>query len=75
MLGGRSYAWMIGGAAGHERLRVPTALSWHLLASSRAAGLSEVDLSGAPTEGIRGFKRAMGAREQRYTVLERGRGG
>ena len=71
---GRTYPWLIGSARehDHERLQVPTALSWHLVVEARANGQAEVDLSGAPTLGIRAFKVAMGAVPRSHVVIERG---
>jgi CelD/BcsL family acetyltransferase involved in cellulose biosynthesis len=67
----RAFFWQVAIDPLHRPEHPQELLTWHALRWARDAGLEELDLVGAPNEGIAEYKRRFGAVERPYTVLSR----
>lgn len=67
----RVFGWQIAVDPAHRAARPQILLIWRAFQWARDSGASEFDMVGAPNDGIAAFKRRFGARERRYTVLQR----
>jgi CelD/BcsL family acetyltransferase involved in cellulose biosynthesis len=65
----RAFFWQVAIDPSHRPEHPQELLTWQALRWAREAGLAELDLVGAPNEGIAEYKRRFGAVERPYTVL------
>jgi CelD/BcsL family acetyltransferase involved in cellulose biosynthesis len=71
MQAGRAFAWQAGVDPAYQSEYPQVLLAWHRLQWARRLGATELDMVGAPNEGIARYKRHFGAQERPYTVLQR----
>ena len=67
----QALGWQIGVDPEFRAERPQALLVWRALQHARDLGIEEFDMVGAPSVGIATYKRRFGARERRYTVLQR----
>jgi CelD/BcsL family acetyltransferase involved in cellulose biosynthesis len=67
----RAFGWLVAIDPRYRSDHPQALLTWRVLQWARDAGVAELDLVGAPNEGIATYKRRFGAHERPYTVLLR----
>lgn len=67
----RVFAWQSGIDKSFKPCSPDSVLMWYTALRARDAGASELDLVGAPNEGIATYKRRFGAEERGYVVMRR----
>ena len=67
----RAFGWHIAVDPAYRQARPQQLLAWRALQWARDRGVTELDMVGAPNEGIATYKRKFGGRERAYTVLRR----
>ncbi len=68
---GRVYAWQAGIDGSFRAPSPQTTLMWHTALRARDAGASELDLVGAPSDGIATYKIRLGSEERRYAAMRK----
>jgi hypothetical protein len=68
---GRVFAWQAGIDGSFSSASPQSVLMWHTAQRARDAGASELDLVGAPSEGIATYKSRLGAEERGYVLMRR----
>ena len=68
---GRVYAWQAGIDGSCRAPSPQTTLMWHTALRARDAGASELDLVGAPSDGIATYKIRLGSEERRYASMRK----
>jgi CelD/BcsL family acetyltransferase involved in cellulose biosynthesis len=66
-----AFGWQIATDPQHRSMHPADLLIWQVMRRARDEGAIELDLVGAPNEGIARFKSRYGAAERHYTVLRR----
>jgi hypothetical protein len=67
----RVFAWQAGIDGSFKSPSPQSLLMWHTALRARDAGASELDLVGAPSEGIATYKSRLGAEERGYMAMRR----
>jgi CelD/BcsL family acetyltransferase involved in cellulose biosynthesis len=67
----RVYAWQAGIDGSFRSPSPQTTLMWHTAVQARDSGAIELDLVGAPSDGIATYKLRLGAEERHYAAMRR----